>query len=223
MTRSFQPVRALFVTASALLIVAAAGCGTAPTAPIEAGSGSAYTPADVPPILQVKADGSVGWVAMPVALQSGYLEPGGDARTFDPKRALTSTAKVDGAVGGRIVCGRYVLSVPPGAFAGTGTITMSLPDSTLMLCDLDIAPASLNGFALPLDLTLHTSETAAELDSLEIYWWDPSASKWTSMGCQKSTLLERVLTKELISTDAAEGVRLELDHFSRYETGKAGW
>lgn len=216
----YRPIRDLLVLTTLLLAVADTGCNTAPTSPLSSGGGVVAPPSDGPPILKVNADGSTSFVAIPSALQSGATAVPGSV--FDSSRSLFVSARVDGAVGGRLVCGRYVATVPPGAFAGVGTITMWLPDSTLMLCELSISPAELNGFLVPVNLALHTSGTSADTDSLDVYWWDPAKSTWTSMGCQKSEL-DRVLTPELLTAEPVEGVQLELNHFSTYASGKAGW
>lgn len=222
MTRSPRSASFLFAATSLVLILALAGCGEMATAPEPAGGGEVQSNSSGPMVLKVGADGSAQWVAMPDA----YLAPTpiqyGDAN-FDPSRVLTVSKRIDGAVGGRIVCGRFVASVPAGAFDGVGTITMSMPDTTIMLCDLEVSPADLNGFLKPIDLELHTSGTTTDLDSLEIYWWDPDASKWTAMGCQKPTSLERVLVDELLTVEPVQGALLPLAHFSRYAAGKAGW
>ena len=222
MTRSARSASILFAATSFLLIFALAGCGEMTTAPESAGGSEVQNPSGGPMVLQVGADGNAHWVAMPDAFLAPTPIQYGDA-TFDPARALTVSNRIDGSVGGRLVCGRFVASVPAGAFDGVGTITMSMPDSTIMLCDLNVEPVELNGFLKPIDLALHTTGTTTDLDSLEIYWWDPDARSWKAMGCQKSTNLERVLLDELLTADAIEGAVLPLAHFSRYAAGKAGW
>ncbi|HSQ60851.1 MAG TPA: hypothetical protein VLT84_10535 [Acidobacteriota bacterium] len=202
------------------LLVALAGCGTSPTAPP---SGDQAVVAQGPEVLKVHADGSTSFVPMSAVRYAPTPLPGGSELIFDPTRRLTVTAEIDGAVGGRLICGPYVLTFPAGVFAGVGTVTMTMPDSTIMLCDLDVLPAELNDFLKPVDLALHTSGTDADLDSLQMYWWDEEKASWVDMGCQKETDLERVLDAELLTLDAATGVRLQLSHFSRYATGKAGW
>ncbi|HEY6573009.1 MAG TPA: hypothetical protein VI198_06780 [Candidatus Eisenbacteria bacterium] len=222
MTRWFRSITLVTLLASASLLAGAAGCGNSPTSPVST-DGAAYAPGGGPEVLRIAADGSATWVAIPAALQSGTLIPGYDDAAFDPRRQLTVSQRIDGAVGGRLVCGRYVASVPPGAFLGVGVITMTLPDSTLMLCDLEVSPAELNAFLLPIDLSLHTTGTTTDLDSLEIYWWDPSESRWTGMGCEKTYSLEPVLADELLTAEPVQGALLRLSHFSRYAAGKAGW
>jgi hypothetical protein len=206
------------------LLLSAGGCAESPLAPLAPGApeGSPVV-AGGPEVLKLNPDGTTSFVPMP----SGWLaptplpyEPGA---VFDPRRRLSVTASIHGAAGGRLVCGNYVLTFPAGAFEGVGSVTMTLPDSTLMLCDLDVAPASLNAFLKPVDLALHTTGTDADLDSLQVYWWDEENSAWVDMGCQKSTNLERVLEGELATTESTKGVKLPLTHFSRYATGKAGW
>jgi len=221
-THPTHPIRSLMVLTTLLLGFAVASCGTSPTSPLATGGGTTVTPSAGPEILKVNADGSVSFVSIPPALQSGTVLQPYDGQVFDPTRVRTVTARVDGSAGGRVICGRFVATVPAGAFDGVGIITMTLPDSTLMVCELEVSPSELNGFKVPVELALHTSGTAANTDSLEVYWWDPGQSKWTSMGCQRAAL-DKVLADELLTAEPVEGVRLELNHFSKYAAGKAGW
>jgi len=217
-----HPIRSLMLLTTLLLGFASASCGTSPTSPLATDGGTTVTPVAGPEILKVNADGSVSFVAIPPALQSGTVLQPFDGQVFDATRVCTVSQRVDGAAGGRVVCGRFVATVPAGAFDGVGVITMTLPDSTLMVCELEISPSSLNGFKVPVDLSLHTSGTAVDTDSLEVYWWNPDQSTWTSMGCQRATL-DPVLQDELLTAEPVQGVRLELNHFSKYAAGKAGW
>lgn len=209
------------VLATFALLFALGGCGAAPTAPPSGGDAPAV--AQGPEVLKVHADGTTSFVPMTAVRYAPTPLPGGSELVFDPSRRLTVTAEIDGALGGRLVCGSYVLTFPAGVFVGIGAVTMTMPDSTIMLCDLDVLPAELNEFLKPVDLALHTTGTNADLDSLQMYWWDEVQATWVDMSCQKDTDLERVLDSELLTLDAAKGVRLELSHFSRYATGKAGW
>ncbi len=212
------------VAAAAVVAAALSGCGETALGPSGGGGGGATGGGyDAPPVLKLNDDGSASFVSMPHALLGPSPYTFGTDPVFDPSRRLSVTTTIDGAVGGRLVCGRYVLTFPAGVFEGRGSVTMTLPDSTLMLCDLDVSPESLNGFLKPVDLALHTTGTDAELDSLQVYWWDPVASDWVDMGCEKTTTLERVLSVESELLGTTSGIRLDLNHFSRYATGKAGW
>jgi hypothetical protein len=226
MTRTLGVARALSTLTLALLL-AVAGCGdssTAPTAPAAPAPGGTPSPAPAagPDLLKVNADGSVTWVPAPTGLLASP-KPYELDDELDPSRFASTTVRVDGAVGGRIVCGRFVATVPAGAFEGVGTITLSMPDTLVMLCDLEITPAELNQFKRPVDLSLRTTGTNTELDSLELYYWNPETTAWEGMGCLKSSDLEPVLEVELELASPAVGVRLPLLHFSRYAGGKAGW
>lgn len=212
-----------FTLTCLLLVAAMCGCMEAPTAPLTGDGGTVAAPPSGPEIMKVSADGTVTLVPMPSGLQVSQPIATPDERVFDPSRRLSVSARVNGDVGGRVVCGRFVATVPPGAFPGWGTVSMTLPDSTLMVCNLEVSPAELNGFAVPVDLDLHTSGTNADLDSLEMYWWDPDNAKWTAMSCQKTTTLEPVLVDEVLAAEPVSGLRLQLPHFSTYAAGKAGW
>lgn len=202
------------------------GCTDVPTAPETSGGGTVSTPPAGPQVLKISAAGAVSWVPMPTANPTSTPiiiaeDPvGGGAAETDP---LSVTARIDGAQGGTVVCGHFVAKIPPGAFEGVGDVTMSMRDRSLMIVDLEVSPSTLNGFAVPVELSLRTDGTTADLDSLDIYWWDPSADQWTAMAAQKSTALEPVPLDASQTTDTVEGVRLLLNHFSKYAAGKAGW
>jgi hypothetical protein len=196
----------LFMVAGTALIL---GCGTAPTAPLaDAG----------PPVLVVDDDGAVHY------RQAEVLEP------RDHPRALTTSGTVEGQAGGWLQCGRFLLAIPAGAFDGTGTITMAMPDSTAMVVELTIAPEALNHFAAPVLLSLKTTDAQVPPDSLAIYWYDPAVSKWVGTPTEKSlasatdcllTLNGGIGVAPLSSNDS--GVSASLTHFSKYSAGKAGW
>ena len=222
MTRPARPTRILLALTSLLLLVGIAGCMESPTAPENPAGQTVTAPEQGPAILQVNPDGSTAWVTIPTALQ--VTMPGTFAEAeFDPTRRLSVQRVVDGSAGSRLVCGRFVATVPAGAFEGVGTITMTMPDTTLMLCELEVTPAELNNFAVPVELSLRTTGTTTDLDSLEVYWWDPAKSEWKAMGCQRSDTLEPVLAEEMVTAQPIKGATLPLSHFSKYAAGKAGW
>ncbi len=195
-----------FAAAATALIL---GCGAAPTAPlVDAG----------PPVLVVDGNGAVTY------RQADVLDTG------DHPRALTASGTVEGRAGGWLQCGRFLLAIPAGAFDGTGTITMTMPDSTSMVVDLAIAPDSLNRFAVPVVLSLKTTDAQVLPDSLAIYWYDPGVSKWVDMPTEKSlTSATDCLTSLNGGTGSGplsandSGVSASLTHFSKYSAGKAGW
>jgi hypothetical protein len=192
------------VACAAGLILSAAGCGEAPFAPPLQGS-SAGAGADLP-VLAVALDGSVAYdsVGTGARLDSLLAETPYSAAS----RALKVTGEI-GPEGGVLRAGRFVLTFSPDALHEKATVTMSLPDSTVMLCDLDISPGYLNAFTGPVELSLDTRGLAVNPTELSIYWYDPAEKRWVDMHA----------TSDLLS----ETVEQPLSHFSTYAGGKAGW
>jgi hypothetical protein len=126
-----------------------------------------------------------------------------------PGSGLVASAEIDGAKGGTLHAGRFTVTVPAGAYAGTATVTCRLPDSTLMLCDLELSSGVPNRFVVPVVLSLVTRDLAVDDGTLWLFWYDPSASGWRG-------LPTTVDPKERV-------VSVALTHFSRYCGGKAGW
>ena len=226
-------IRAL-AAATLLLAFAVAGCGTSPTGPDPASGGTpGGTPAPAPTgpeVLVIHPDGSVSYTRPP-ADESGSLAaslPKVDALPV-ASRTLTRSVVMDGSVGGKMRCGRFVLLVPAGAFDGTGTVTMSMPDSTVMIVDLSIAPAELNGFKLPVDLAITTTDVTVSPDSLQLYYYNPESKDWTSLTCDTTLnddprLIEATVdVLGNVTTTTSSGLLTPLQHFSKYSAGKAGW
>ena len=126
-----------------------------------------------------------------------------------PDAGLSVSAEIDGAKGGSLHAGRFILTVPRGAFDGTATVTCRLPDSTMMLCDLQISAETPDQFKVPVVLSLDTRDLGVDDSTLSIFWYDPSVTGWRAMPTT-------VDSKESV-------VSVALTHFSRYCGGKAGW
>lgn len=204
---------------AAALSVAIEGCGDAPTAP--------ETPAVVsgPPLLVVGADGATSFERLTVAAATDTVNAG--------SRSLKVSKEIVGALGGWVRCGRFFLAFAPGAFDSVGTVTMSMPDSTLMVLNLEIAPARRNGFRAPVYLAANTTDTDVPSDSLAIYWMDPKSGTWTDVTTAKTVTSATDCVTEVDGGTsggdtpdanwASLGVTSTLQHFSTYSTGKAGW
>jgi hypothetical protein len=182
---------------------AMSGCGTSPVSPASLdSSGTASVLASSPPILTVSSEGGVGYT----------LIPSGDANlgsgTSGGSGASVS-GKFDGAKGGKLNCDRLILTIPPGAFSGTATITITIPDRTVLKGELAISPASANNFAVPVKLAVDLRDLPVDPTTLAVYWYDPAAGTWV---VQPTTA---VLSPLSITTN--------LSHFSSYAAGKAGW
>jgi hypothetical protein len=129
---------------------------------------------------------------------------------------LSSTTDIDGAVGGVLTVGRFTVSVPGGAFAGTAQITITVPDPSLVTCTLDISPASANGFLVPVTLTADCSGAAnVDLQDCGTLWYDTGSNVWRTVGGSSVDTLNHTVTASL-------------PHFSTYGVadlleGRAGW
>jgi hypothetical protein len=200
-----------------------AGCGETVSGP-PTGGGTVTQPPLGPEIMVVHPDGTLSWMrppsdwGMPAAGAAGGTGSGG---SNGPNRQSVS-AEIKEADGGTIQCGRFFLKVPPGALDGDGTITMSAVDSTIQIVDIEISPASLNGFRQPVSLALCTTGLNVGPDSLTMYFYDPVDKKWLDMGAltsldQDSTFIGQPYPANM------QGVAISIDHFSRYGGGKAGW
>jgi predicted small lipoprotein YifL len=163
-----------------------------------------------PEILMITEDQTVRFMKLAVQSVDETAEPA-------TSRAIRVSAVIDGEAGGQLQCGRFLLAVPPGAFQGEGTVSMSMADETVMIVDVEISPAELNDFDVPVKLCLLTDGTGLAEEDLQIYWWDPDKSEWKAMGC------DRDLSDDTTITGTAEGLLTHLSHFSRYSGGKAGW
>ena len=217
-------VRVRALAAATLLLAFVTGCGTTPLDPVPPGDPGVGNPAPPtgPEVLVINPDGSVSYTRPPADASLAA-----DASTYEPQptgeRRLTRSAMVDGADGGKLRCGRFVLLLPPGAYNGTGTVTMTMPDSTVMIVELEISPADLNGFQKPIDLAITTTDVAVSPDSLQLYYYNPDVKEWQSLECDKTLEDDPRLDEDAEPTTTTHGLMTPLSHFSRYSAGKAGW
>ncbi len=203
-------------------LAALSGCGNSPVGPAPVGSGGGGDPNPMqmgPDILVVHPDGTTSWTQLPPGSGSS---PAGSLTEPGSTSKLEVVERIDGSVGGKMRCGRFYLTIPPGTFDGIGSVTMSMEDSTVMVCDLGIYPAELNNFHEPVKLALSVNDTDASTDTLSIYWNDPDKNEWVDMGCVKDLSNDPQTAGAPYPTDM-RGVMTELRHFSRYSGGKAGW
>jgi hypothetical protein len=205
MDRRWRASRIAVLVGVGLLL---SGCGTSPLGPADssqgAGTGGSLS---APPVVSFQADGTVDYVDAPCDTTGGILG------VLDPLLFPTlaqASALIDGSLGGSVRAGRFTVKVPPGAFSGTATVTVTMPDSALMLCDLSISPASANRFKVPVQLVADlSSANLTDASTFTMYWYDPTRLLWMSLLSKSRT------SGALVTTD--------LNHFSRYASGKAGW
>jgi hypothetical protein len=124
----------------------------------------------------------------------------------DSPKVNTISVPIDGAIGGVVAIGHSILTISPGAFVGTKTITMECDNASGKECRL--YPEGLQ-FSRPVQLTIKLRGSAIDGPGATIYWWDPMAGLWV----------------DIMGTYDANGhtVTADLQHFSVYRGGRAGW
>ncbi len=188
------------------LSAALAGCGQAPLGPSDTAIGGGLSGNSLaPPIVTLASDGTVGYVWAPV---EAAVDASVSMASTLPK-SVSASAKLDGSKGGTVRAGRFRVTLPPGAFSGFATVTVSVADTTVMICDLSTSPQSANKFTNPALLITDYSGTSVDVSTLTTYWYDPTRLLWVSLSARSRTSGTAIVTS--------------LDHFSRYATGKAGW
>jgi hypothetical protein len=109
---------------------------------------------------------------------------------------------------------------------------MTMRDSNAMVVDLDIQPQRFNSFRLPVLLSVNTTGTNTDAETLSIYWFNPSDRSWVDMNCEKDLATTRMCLDMVAAGDVTApdltagnvtGLSTHLSHFSRYSAGKAGW
>ena len=173
-----------------VLSLAFAGCSNMPTAP-QAPSGSTA--------------GATGGSSSQVL---GLSLLGGSSSS------TTSKSVVVGLLGGVVSVGEFTVVIPPLALRQTATITVSQPDLAHPVVNLSIAPASANGFLLPVLLVANAKRLDPALLSVAtISYYNPTTAQWETVPGASVSLLNLTVSAPLM-------------HFSTYRVtvgGKAGW
>jgi len=173
-----------------VLLLALAGCSNMPTAP-QAPSGSAA--------------GAAGGSSSQVL---GLNLLGGSGSS------ATSKSVVVGLLGGVVSVGDFTVVIPPAALRQTATVTVSQPDLAHPVVNLSIAPASANGFLLPVLLVANAKKLDPSLLSVAcISYYNPATGQWEKVDGGSISLLNLTVSAPLM-------------HFSTYRVtvgGKAGW
>jgi hypothetical protein len=115
-----------------------------------------------------------------------------------------ATKWINGSTGGTIENGRFSVTFAPGAFSGSRRI--ELIDSTDEYLECQLFPEGIY-FTAPVVLTVDLEGTNGDDQSTTVYWNDDDT--WVDVGSWYSS------GEHTVSTD--------LDHFSEYRPGRAGW
>jgi len=96
--------------------------------------------------------------------------------------SVSASLKIKGQEGGTLSAGIFTVVIPPGAYEGSATITVSQPDPAQPVAVLSIHPNDKNAFAVPVTLT-------ASLPNLDAAWLIQSGMSeqddfgmWQAMG-----------------------------------------
>jgi hypothetical protein len=167
-------------------------------------SGCGGLPLNAPDMDALVAPGpTTGWTGTPEFIST---VPASAAKL--PITGLSSSAGINGLVGGSVTCGRFRVRLPAGAFSGVGTVTMTVADTGTAVVALSISPSNLNNFKIPAALSYDPTGLGLT-DPVVIYWYDTQRKVWVSLAT---------------SVDLATGLpTVLLTHFSSYGAGKAGW
>ena len=128
-----------------------------------------------------------------------------------PSLLATASRLIPGPQGGAVSKGMWTVSVPPGAYAGIGTVSVQVSPRDPSVCLLGIVPAALNSFRVPVRLTAKLP-LGTKATSQVIQYFDPQSK--TRINVPGST------------ADPSSGtVIAPLWHFSEYRVsdGRAGW
>ena len=125
--------------------------------------------------------------------------------------SVAKSAVIDGSIGGTLQVASWTLVVPPGAFAGSATVTATASGLANQIIALGITPDALNHFMVPVKLQYRKVAVNENVDGEAIYWWNPDTRAWEVVPNQTDIA-------------AAGTILAPLSHFSYYCVGsKAGW
>jgi hypothetical protein len=131
--------------------------------------------------------------------------------------SLTGSALIDGAQGGVVTVGRFSVIVPPGAFVGTGTVTINVPDQAVVACELDIDTPAAAGFDEQISLVANCQGvTNVDLSDCGTLQLDASASVWRSVDGSIVHLENSTVVAPVPQSSTSYGIANVLE-------GRAGW
>ena len=118
--------------------------------------------------------------------------------------AISQSFRLDHNPGGLFTFDRYTVYLPPKFtdVAGVLTLTITVPDPNVLMCDLTISPDKANKFKLPVVLTTSYAGTSGTPGSVSELWFNPTTNLWETIQSQDNAVLLTVSTS--------------LMHFSRY-------
>lgn len=124
--------------------------------------------------------------------------------------SLSVTKSIIGSTGGSLSSGRWTARVQAGAYVGVGLVSLRVANPGATSCNLEILPAALNAFAVPVTLTAQFPP-GTNLTDYAIERFEPATGRWVVVPGSRA--------------DSPSGrVSAPLYHFSTYRVqGKSGW
>ncbi|MDI6809908.1 MAG: hypothetical protein QME66_13220 [Candidatus Eisenbacteria bacterium] len=129
--------------------------------------------------------------------------PGGKGVSEGPIRTLFT---FDEATGGTFNLDRYTLGFEPGFIdnvdGGPVGVTLTIPDPSIVMLDLTIAPSEWNSFEDVVVVTISLAGTGVSPKDVLGLWYNKQTGLWEQVSLNYS--------------EEGNTVSLELKHFSRY-------
>lgn len=101
----------------------------------------------------------------------------------------------------------YRLEVPAGALPRSAVYSMTYQQSGP--AEVNLGPHGAE-FDVPVELSIDLSNTSlADAPDVTLFWWDENRGRWVDVGG--------------VWDPSTETLTAELEHFSRYRPGRAGW
>jgi hypothetical protein len=132
-----------------------------------------------------------------------------------PPTAAPGTASesklVDGAAGGVLQVGMWMISMPEGAYSGPARLTIASSSMSPRVCQLDIVPAEKNSFSRQALLMVRLPKGQVSPQT-RIECFDPGTKSWKAVPGSRANV-------------SAGTVSAPLSHFSLYQVtdGRSGW
>lgn len=129
--------------------------------------------------------------------------------------SISTTLTLLGNLGGTVEAGRFSVDLSPDAFPGVAQVKVTQLDSSQLVCELGITPASANYFLAPVQLTVNLKGA-----------WPPELMRYTGIECYNTATQSWVVVPRTVADSAAMTITAPLQHFSTYQvavTGRASW
>ncbi len=188
-------ILSMVVAGFTLILLAMTGCSG------DSGPSGTVAPA------QDTADGQPVFIDTPAPATSLDDDDDDDDNDDDEYQAqeafAAKTIKAD--EGGKVECGRFTVKIPAGALDSDTEITIRIPSGPYLICELE--PHGIQ-FDVPVELTMNVEGlNTYPYTDWTIFWFDDAHSIWVDQNAEFKK----------------NKLKAQLNHFSAYGGGRAGW